>query len=146
MIFDELANMLHHVGNQIMLDTCTIFYIQYCIDGMVQNCYILIFFIKSHCYKFRISILTDKNKCMPLKNILEFIVAFDINIVTIFHSLPKTNFQIFHNVRQLVHDVWFRLPALPMKRLSFDTALLVVVELFLFCFAIWYVKFKQVKR
>ena len=42
MIFDELANMLHHVGNQIMLDTCTIFYIQYGIDGMVQNCYILI--------------------------------------------------------------------------------------------------------
>ena len=37
MIFDELANMLPHVGNQIMLDTCTIFYIQYGNDGIIQN-------------------------------------------------------------------------------------------------------------
>ena len=43
--------------------------------------------------------LTDKTKCMPLNTILEFIVAFNINIVTNFHSLPKTNFQMFHNVR-----------------------------------------------
>ena len=74
MIFDELANMLPLVGNQIMLDTCTIFYIQYGIDGIIQNWYILIFFIKSYHYKFRIRcnnfIWTDKNKCMPLKNIL----------------------------------------------------------------------------
>ena len=40
-----------------------------------------------------------KTKCMPLNTILEFIVAFKINIVTNFHSLPKTNFQMFHNVR-----------------------------------------------
>ena len=37
MIFDKLANMLQHVGNQIKLDTCTIFYIQYGNDGIIQN-------------------------------------------------------------------------------------------------------------
>lgn len=68
MIFDELANMLPHVGNQIMLDTCTVFYIQYGIDGIIKNCYILMFFIKS--YRYNHCILTDKNKYMPLKNIL----------------------------------------------------------------------------